>query len=49
MYIDAQDFHLSGEELYDMGGKLWKIIDVCFRGYIPTDMATCLKPALATM
>jgi hypothetical protein len=25
MYIDAQDFHLSGEEMYDMGGKLWKL------------------------
>jgi hypothetical protein len=24
MYIDAQDFKLSGEEMYDMGGKLWK-------------------------
>jgi uncharacterized protein DUF1329 len=24
MYIDAQDYHLSGEEMYDMGGKLWK-------------------------
>jgi hypothetical protein len=26
MSIDAQDFHLSGEELYDMGGKLWKTL-----------------------
>jgi hypothetical protein len=26
MYIDAQDFKLSGEELYDMGGKLWKTV-----------------------
>ena len=26
MYIDAQDFKLSGEELYDMGGKLWKTL-----------------------
>jgi hypothetical protein len=24
MYIDAQDYKLSGEEMYDMGGKLWK-------------------------
>jgi len=27
MYIDALDFHLAGQELYDMNGKLWKIID----------------------
>ncbi len=26
MYIDAQDFKLSGEEMYDMGGKLWKTL-----------------------
>jgi len=26
MYIDARDFKLSGEELYDMSGKLWKTI-----------------------
>jgi hypothetical protein len=26
MYIDAQDYKLSGEELYDMGGKLWKTV-----------------------
>ena len=26
MYIDAQDYHISGEDLYDMGGKLWKLI-----------------------
>ena len=26
MYIGARDFKLSGEELYDMGGKLWKTI-----------------------
>jgi hypothetical protein len=26
MYIDAQDFKLSGEELYDMGNKLWKTL-----------------------
>ena len=25
VYIDGQDFKLSGEEMYDMGGKLWKI------------------------
>jgi hypothetical protein len=25
VYIDAQDFSLSGEDLYDMGGKLWKL------------------------
>jgi uncharacterized protein DUF1329 len=25
MYIDAQDFKLEGEALYDMGNKLWKI------------------------
>jgi len=24
MYIDVQDYHMSGEEMYDMGGKLWK-------------------------
>ena len=28
MYIDAQDYHLSGEEMYDMGGKLWKIFNL---------------------
>jgi Protein of unknown function (DUF1329) len=47
MYIDAQDFHLSGEEMYDMGGKLWKP-SCCFRGCIPTGMATCMKLARAT-
>jgi hypothetical protein len=26
MYIDAQDFKLSGEVMYDMSGKLWKSI-----------------------
>jgi hypothetical protein len=26
MYIDAQDYHLPGEDLYDMGGKLWKFL-----------------------
>jgi hypothetical protein len=26
MYIDESDYHLSGEELYDMGGKLWKLL-----------------------
>ena len=30
MYIDAQDFHLSGEEMYDMGGKLWKLDHAVF-------------------
>src|SRR3984893_1069177 len=28
MYVDAQDYHLSGQELYDMGGKLWKIFNL---------------------
>ena len=26
MYIDTTDYHMSGEDLYDMGGKLWKIL-----------------------
>jgi hypothetical protein len=26
MYIDAQDYYMPGEELYDMGGKLWKLL-----------------------
>jgi hypothetical protein len=26
MYIDATDYHMSGEDLSDMGGKLWKSI-----------------------
>ena len=26
MYIDAQDFHISGEDINDMSGKLWKLI-----------------------
>jgi len=26
MYLDARDFKLSGEVMYDMGGKLWKSI-----------------------
>jgi hypothetical protein len=25
MNIDARDYHLPGQELYDMGGKLWKL------------------------
>jgi hypothetical protein len=25
MYIDVQHYKLSGEELYDMNGKLWKL------------------------
>jgi Protein of unknown function (DUF1329) len=29
LYIDARDFHMSGEDLYDMGNKLWKI-DILF-------------------
>jgi hypothetical protein len=31
MYVDAQDFHLSGEEMYDMGGKLWKTLGLYAR------------------
>jgi hypothetical protein len=31
MYIDAQDFHMTGEDLYDMGGKLWKICQLLTR------------------
>jgi Protein of unknown function (DUF1329) len=31
MYIDAQDFHMPGEEMYDMGGKLWKIASIFSR------------------
>jgi uncharacterized protein DUF1329 len=31
MYIDAQDYHLSGEEMYDMGAKLWKTLSIFAR------------------
>ncbi len=26
MYIDTSDYHMSGEDLYDMAGKLWKVL-----------------------
>ena len=26
MNIDVTDYHMSGEELYDMGGTLWKLL-----------------------
>ena len=25
MYVDAQDYHLPGQVMYDMGGKIWKV------------------------
>src|SRR3984893_16357483 len=31
MYIDVQDYHMPGEDLYDMAGKLWKIPIIFFR------------------
>ena len=31
MNIEASDYHMSGEELSDMGGKLWKLLFYYFR------------------
>jgi hypothetical protein len=31
MYIDPQDYHMPGEDLYDMGGKLWKTVSLFSR------------------